>query len=261
MRRGGVDVLFDRSAWVSVDYYNNESSIFYENYAARDLQQIIDDVSGSTSVYGGRGLIGNESSGGHSNVTAGTGGTTTSSGPLAGAPSTAGGVTADGYWEPPLEEPLRGGFSDLLRQLDEWASLPPYVTKDGREIPYVTGMPPLPGGVGRVGALRQLVVGEENIRRFASLNAARAAARQYAGLGDDAVNFVQEIGPLTGRVTGRMSRDGLRGWRIDFDPRKGFHVNWWDRTGGTSRADWKYGANVIEGGTLDDFWAIMQHFP
>jgi RHS repeat-associated protein len=37
----------------------------------------------------------------------------------AGIPdSTNGGFTADGYWEPPLEEPLRGGFMDLLRQLN-----------------------------------------------------------------------------------------------------------------------------------------------
>ena len=35
----------------------------------------------------------------------------------------------------------------------------------------------------------------------------------------------------------------------------------WNRTAGNSRVDWTYGANVIEGGTLDDFWAIMEHFP
>ena len=71
---------------------------------------------------------------------------------------------------------------------------------------------------------------------------------------------MQEIGPFKGRVTGRMSPDGLRGWRIDFD-KKGFHVNWWDRTGGAKRADWTYGANIIEGGTWDDFTSLLQHFP
>ena len=35
--------------------------------------------------------------------------------------STNGGFTADGYWEPPLEEPLRGGFVDLLRQINDWS--------------------------------------------------------------------------------------------------------------------------------------------
>ena len=63
------------------------------------------------------------------------------------------------------------------------------------------------------------------------------------------------------QVTGMQSPDALRGWRIDFDPSKGFHVNWWDRTGGVKRATWRYGANIIEGGTLDDFWQFMQHLP
>ena len=106
--------------------------------------------------------------------------------------------------------------------------------------------------------------GREVLLGFKTLNEARSSARQFAGLGDDAVNFVQEIGPLKGRVTGRQSRDGLRGWRIDFDPNdpaKGFHVNWWDRSGGTKRDKWFYGVNVVEGGTYDDYLELMQHFP
>ena len=53
----------------------------------------------------------------------------------------------------------------------------------------------------------------------------------------------------------------VRGWRLDFDPNKGFHVNWWDRSAGPKRVDWLYGANKIEGGTLDQFWQTLQHFP
>lgn len=110
-------------------------------------------------------------------------------------------------------------------------------------------------------AARRATKGSENVARFPSLNEARTAAHKAAGLGNDAVDFVQEIGPHAGRVTGRMSPDGLRGWRIDFDSSKGFHVNWWDRTGGPKRAEWFYGANSIEGGTLDDFLQLLQHFP
>lgn len=106
-----------------------------------------------------------------------------------------------------------------------------------------------------------LVFGKENVARFGSLNEARAAARAAAGLGDDAVSFVQKVGPFKGRVTGMQSPDGLRGWRVDFDKTKGYHVNWWDKTGGVKRAAWKYGANIIQGGTLDDFWNFMQHVP
>ena len=139
------------------------------------------------------------------------------------------------------------------------------------------GVVPVAGGVLRrvgepaVDALRglfaggdaasKLVRGAENVASFKSLNDARASARELSGLSDDAVDFVQEIGPLKGQVTGRMSPDGLRGWRIDFDPNKGFHVNWWDRSAGMSRSDWIYGANKIEGGTLDQFHQTLQHFP
>lgn len=118
------------------------------------------------------------------------------------------------------------------------------------------------GGIARAGRVgKALLRGQENIRRFATLNEARAAARAFAELGDDAVNFVQEIGPLKGRVTGRMSADGLRGWRIDFDATKGMHINWWDRTAGAARSVWRYGANIVEGATVDDFYALLQHFP
>jgi hypothetical protein len=58
-----------------------------------------------------------------------------------------------------------------------------------------------------------------------------------------------------------MSADGLRGWRIDFDKKKGFHVNWWDRSAGPNRSNWLYGANTVKGGTQDTFWSTLEHFP
>jgi hypothetical protein len=62
-------------------------------------------------------------------------------------------------------------------------------------------------------------------------------------------------------VVGRSSVDGLRGWRIDFDPTKGYHVNWWNMTTNPSRrAVWFYGANVIEGGTYQAFMDLLEHF-
>ncbi len=58
---------------------------------------------------------------------------------------------------------------------------------------------------------------------------ARGRGRELANLGDDAIPFVQEIGPNRGRVTGMQSPDGMRGWRLDYDPRsQQTHVNWWD---------------------------------
>ncbi len=95
---------------------------------------------------------------------------------------------------------------------------------------------------------------------------ARDLAIQYSGLGDDAIDYVSELGPNKGvKVVGRQSPDGLRGWRIDYDPdTNDFHVNWWDRTGGTSRSQWLYGRISIEGVTSDvgdAYDAIIKHFP
>lgn len=106
---------------------------------------------------------------------------------------------------------------------------------------------------------------KEVIEKFDSVNDARDAARGSAGLGDDAIPFVQEIGPFKGRVTGMQSPDGTRGWRIDYDPdkpEKAFHINWWVRDGvKRSSGGWKYGANVVSGGTYDDFLSLIEHFP
>ena len=96
---------------------------------------------------------------------------------------------------------------------------------------------------------------------FDFLNEARSDAIDNAGLGDDTVPFVQEIGPYAGEITGSMSPNGKRGWRIDWDAEKGFHVNWWDCTGGARRVDWVYGSNAIVDGTNNDFLAILEHFP
>lgn len=53
-------------------------------------------------------------------------------------------------------------------------------------------------------------------------------ARRFAGLGDKSIPFVEEIGSMTGSITGRQSpdglTDGLRGYRLDSN--KGFHINW-----------------------------------
>jgi RHS repeat-associated protein len=114
-------------------------------------------------------------------------------------------------------------------------------------------------GPGASPALR--VPGREITQVFKNLNDARAVAIRSSGIGDDAIPFVQEIGPDAGRVTGMQSPDGLQGWRLDWDPGKGFHVNWWDRIAGPKRATWYYGANIVEGGTWDAYQELLSHFP
>jgi hypothetical protein len=118
-----------------------------------------------------------------------------------------------------------------------------------------------------------LVRGRENIASFESLNAAREAARDYAGINahvaalaregklPNLVKEVSTVGPSRGMVIGSKTADGLRGWRIDWDPTKGFHVNWWDYSAGVGhRRNWLYGANIVRGGTEADYLALLQHF-
>ena len=73
--------------------------------------------------------------------------------------------------------------------------------------------------------------------------------------------YIEKFGPYEGRITGMQRLDGLRAWRVDFDPSKGYHANWWDKTGRAKRAMWEYGANIIKGGTQDAYWQFMQHVP
>ncbi|MFI6405031.1 hypothetical protein [Streptomyces sp. NPDC050548] len=98
-----------------------------------------------------------------------------------------------------------------------------------------------------------------------TLNEARDKARELAGLGDDAVPFKQELGPLKDQIySGMQSPDGLRGWRMDFDDKspKGVHINYWDKTSGPKRSSgWKTGAVVINGLTEGDYRAIINRFP
>ncbi|MFN9181435.1 MAG: hypothetical protein ACK6DN_00005, partial [Planctomycetota bacterium] len=108
-------------------------------------------------------------------------------------------------------------------------------------------------------AARGLARATEHIEDAASSIAARHRGAELAGLGDDAIPFVSDIGPQKGWVVGRQSPDGLRVWRMDWDPNKGYHVNWWDRTGGTKRKDWLYGAIKITDGTWDDYIELLKH--
>lgn len=114
-----------------------------------------------------------------------------------------------------------------------------------------------------VGEIQALVHNScEVVEAFESFNDARAHAVKSAGLSDKTVPFVNEIGPLKGKITGSMSADGKRGWRVDWDDNKNFHVNWWDRTGGVKRKDWKYGANTVPAKTKTDFDELLDHaFP
>ncbi len=102
----------------------------------------------------------------------------------------------------------------------------------------------------------------ENRHVASDFNEARQLAKDFSRIGEETIPFLSEVGPNIGKTVGRMSPDGVRGWRIDFDPSdssKGFHVNWWDRTGGKKRVDWFYGYVQVEGGTEEQFLDLLKH--
>lgn len=115
-----------------------------------------------------------------------------------------------------------------------------------------------PHPIGSAAALR-LKSGTELIDQSTNSVEARQIARRLSGLGDDSIPLISDVGPQSGWVVGRQSLDGKRGWRMDWDPNKGYHVNWWDKTQGKRRKDYLYGAVEIEGGTWDDYIELLQH--
>jgi RHS repeat-associated protein len=63
-------------------------------------------------------------------------------------------------------------------------------------------------------------------------DAKRVAGGIIGDLGDDAQNYVSDVGkknnPFYGKTVGKQSVDGKRGFRVDYDPDKGAHINWWN---------------------------------
>ncbi|WP_206606024.1 hypothetical protein [Steroidobacter cummioxidans] len=180
----------------SYTFNNPLSNVDPTGYACGSIMEIIDNQLSAVPqfcpypdlptfpTYDLGGTIGGPGYGGG----AGEAGTT--------ADSTVGGVNG-AQWEPPMEEPLRGGFSDLLRQLNEWTSPPRYVTEDGREIPRVTGMPPLPGAIVRAtsAASAQNIVNGVRLSGQLTVSEATSVFTTGGRLSQRAINGAIEIIP------------------------------------------------------------------
>ncbi len=110
------------------------------------------------------------------------------------------------------------------------------------------------GGRRRTDAPQQ----REQVRNHESLERARNAALEEVGpLGHDRVPTDGRLHDAAGRVNGFQSGDGLRGFRIDFDPNKGIHYNWYDWTGGARGAGGRWGAETFPG-THDQYLRILE---
>ena len=106
------------------------------------------------------------------------------------------------------------------------------------------------------------ITGHGGVHGYENFANARATANFRANLGDDAVPFLQEIGPYRNNIyTGMQSLDGNRGWRLDFNPRDsniGGHINWWHIS-----EIGKIYRGMIKVDHMDSnlYWDILSHFP
>jgi len=106
------------------------------------------------------------------------------------------------------------------------------------------------------GAGRRRNGSQEITRDFPSFNSAMEDARRSSGLEGPTQPYRGTTGPQEGRVVGRQSLDGKRGWRIDYDPKdpsKGYHINWWDWSQGNRGRGGVTGANHIDGMTPEEY--------
>lgn len=99
----------------------------------------------------------------------------------------------------------------------------------------------------------------ELVRSHPSLESARNRALEEVGsLGDGRVKTRARLGAHAGQVNGFQSADGQRGFRVDYDPDKGVHFNWYDWSGGDRGSGGRWGAEIFPGTAADYARLIRQ---
>ena len=89
---------------------------------------------------------------------------------------------------------------------------------------------------------------EELVRDHKNFETARNSALDEIGsLKHDFKPVKGKFGAAKGKVNGQQSADGKRGFRLDYDPDKGPHVNWYDWSGGNKGAGGRWGAEKFPG--------------
>ena len=79
------------------------------------------------------------------------------------------------------------------------------------------------------------------------------ALTKVGDLGIDSKPFIGTLAVSDGygKVVGRISSDGKKGWRLDYDPKKGMHINVFDYTKG--KGDKAIKEVIPFNGNKDDF--------
>jgi hypothetical protein len=107
--------------------------------------------------------------------------------------------------------------------------------------------------------------GSGGLHAYENFAKARETAKIRANLDVDCVPFLQKAGPYKNKIyTGMQSKDGTRGWRLDFDPNdssKGVHINWWYTPDLTKLKKSYYGMITIESATENLYLELLSHFP
>jgi filamentous hemagglutinin len=115
-----------------------------------------------------------------------------------------------------------------------------------------------------VGAVKVKIVKKELVLPpVKDYNQARNQAMDILGdLGSNSKPFIGSLKTSSsyGKVAGRQSSDGLKRWRLDYDPEKGLHINIEDFSKGKS----KTGAGIkqvipIKNGTEIDYQNLLRH--
>jgi hypothetical protein len=78
-------------------------------------------------------------------------------------------------------------------------------------------------------------------------------------LGQDSKPFMITLSRSKGygKIGGRQTADGKKGWRLDYDPEKGLHINIWDYTKGKGSKSYK--SNIRFDGNEDTFVSLLKH--
>lgn len=98
---------------------------------------------------------------------------------------------------------------------------------------------------------------DEAVRGHRSLEAARNKTLEEIGdLGHDKQRTRARLGDDIGKVNGFKSADGKRGFRVDYDPDKGVHYNWFDWSRGSRGTGGRWGAEIFPG-TQEDYARII----
>ncbi len=109
------------------------------------------------------------------------------------------------------------------------AGILPYIGdtfKAGKYLKYGDDVADLVKATGKIdGSAKEIVT---VLKEGTVGNGIKVANDAIGGLGDDAVEKLGKFGSQDGVRVGSQSANGKKGWRVDYDSKKGGHINWWN---------------------------------